>query len=157
LGKALGGASGGYTSGHGAIIEWLRQRSRPYLFSNALMPAITATSLAALDLIEENDALRRRLAENAARFRSGMERFGFKLVPGSHPIIPVMLGEAPLAVAMAERLLAEGIYVIAFSYPVVPKGQARIRTQMSAAHSPEQIDRAIDAFARAGRALGVIP
>jgi glycine C-acetyltransferase len=157
LGKALGGASGGYTSGHGAIIEWLRQRSRPYLFSNALMPAITATSLAALDLIEENDALRRRLVENAARFRSGMERLGFKLVPGSHPIIPVMLGEAPLAVAMAERLLAEGIYVIAFSYPVVPKGQARIRTQMSAAHSPEQIDRAIDAFARAGRALGVIP
>jgi len=157
LGKALGGASGGYTSGHGSIIEWLRQRSRPYLFSNALMPAITATSLAALDLIEENDALRRRLAENAARFRSGMERLGFKLVPGSHPIIPVMLGEAPLAVAMAERLLAEGIYVIAFSYPVVPKGQARIRTQMSAAHSPEQIDRAIDAFARAGRALGVIP
>ena len=157
LGKALGGASGGYTSGHGSIIEWLRQRSRPYLFSNALMPAITATSLAALDLIEENDALRRRLAENAARFRSGMERLGFKLVPGSHPIIPVMLGEAPLAVAMAERLLAEGIYVIAFSYPVVPKGQARIRTQMSAAHSPEQIDRAIEAFARAGRALGVIP
>jgi glycine C-acetyltransferase len=101
--------------------------------------------------------LRRRLVENAARFRSGMERLGFKLVPGSHPIIPVMLGEAPLAVAMAERLLAEGIYVIAFSYPVVPKGQARIRTQMSAAHSPEQIDRAIDAFARAGRALGVIP
>ena len=157
LGKALGGASGGYTSGRSPIIEWLRQRSRPYLFSNALMPAITATSLAALDLIEENDALRRRLAENAARFRSGMERFGFKLVPGSHPIIPVMLGEAPLAVAMAERLLAEGIYVIAFSYPVVPKGQARIRTQMSAAHSPEQIDRAIEAFARAGRALGVIP
>jgi glycine C-acetyltransferase len=157
LGKALGGASGGYTSGHGPIIEWLRQRSRPYLFSNALMPAITATSLAALDLIEENDSLRSRLAENAARFRSGMERLGFKLVPGSHPIIPVMLGEAPLAVAMAERLLAEGIYVIAFSYPVVPKGQARIRTQMSAAHSPEQIDRAIDAFARAGRALGVIP
>ena len=157
LGKALGGASGGYTSGRGPIIEWLRQRSRPYLFSNALMPAITATSLAALDLIEENDSLRSRLAENAARFRSGMERLGFKLVPGSHPIIPVMLGEAPLAVAMAERLLAEGIYVIAFSYPVVPKGQARIRTQMSAAHSPEQIDRAIDAFARAGRALGVIP
>jgi glycine C-acetyltransferase len=156
LGKALGGASGGYTSGRAPIIEWLRQRSRPYLFSNALMPAITATSLAALDLIEENDVLRRRLAENAARFRSGMERLGFKLVPGSHPIIPVMLGEAPLAVAMAEHLLADGIYVIAFSYPVVPKGQARIRTQMSAAHAPEQIDRAIEAFARAGRALGVI-
>jgi glycine C-acetyltransferase len=156
LGKALGGASGGYTSGRAPIIEWLRQRSRPYLFSNALMPAITATSLAALDLIEESDVLRRRLAENAARFRSGMERLGFKLVPGSHPIIPVMLGEAPLAVAMAEHLLADGIYVIAFSYPVVPKGQARIRTQMSAAHAPDQIDRAIEAFARAGRALGVI-
>lgn len=156
LGKALGGASGGYTSGRRVIIEWLRQRSRPYLFSNALMPAITATSMAALDLIEENNSLRRRLAENAARFRTGLQKLGFKLVPGSHPIIPVMLGEAPLAVAMAERLLAEGIYVIAFSYPVVPNGQARIRTQMSAAHSPEQIDRAVAAFGRAGRALGVI-
>ncbi len=156
LGKALGGASGGYTSGRYQIVEWLRQRSRPYLFSNALMPAIAAASLAALDLIEESDALRRRLAENAERFRAGMQTLGFTLVSGSHPIIPVMLGEAPLALAMAERLLAEGIYAIAFSYPVVPKGQARIRTQMSAAHTPAQIDRAIDAFGRVGRALGVI-
>ncbi len=156
LGKALGGASGGYTSGRREIVEWLRQRSRPYLFSNALMPAIAAASLAALDLIEESDALRERLAANAERFRAGMTRLGFRLVPGSHPIIPVMLGEAPLAAAMAEALLAEGIYVIAFSHPVVPKGQARIRTQMSAAHGTEQIDRAIDAFGRVGRALGVI-
>ncbi|MCI0431685.1 MAG: glycine C-acetyltransferase [Rhodospirillales bacterium] len=156
LGKALGGASGGYTSGRAQIVEWLRQRSRPYLFSNALMPAIAAASLVALDLIEESDALRRRLAENAERFRAGMRKLGFRLVPGSHPIIPVMLGEAPLAVAMADALLAEGIYVIAFSYPVVPKGQARIRTQMSAAHTAEQIDRALDAFGRVGRALGVI-
>ncbi len=156
LGKALGGASGGYTSGRAQIVEWLRQRSRPYLFSNALMPAIAAASLVALDLIEESDALRRRLAENAERFRAGMRKLGFRLVPGAHPIIPVMLGEAPLAVAMADALLAEGIYVIAFSYPVVPKGQARIRTQMSAAHTAEQIDRALDAFGRVGRALGVI-
>ncbi|MGH6933528.1 MAG: glycine C-acetyltransferase [Dongiaceae bacterium] len=156
LGKALGGASGGYTSGRGEIVAWLRQRSRPYLFSNALMPAIAAASLAALDLIEESDALRRRLVENAERFRAGMRKLGFTLAPGSHPIIPVMLGEAKLAGEMAERLLAEGIYVIAFSYPVVPKGQARIRTQMSAAHTPEQIERAVDAFGRVGRGLGVI-
>jgi glycine C-acetyltransferase len=156
LGKALGGASGGYTSGRREIVEWLRQRSRPYLFSNALMPAIAAASLAALELIEESEELRLRLSRNAERFRAGMHKLGFRLVPGSHPIIPVMLGEAPLAAAMAERLLAEGIYVIAFSYPVVPQGQARIRTQMSAAHEPEHIDRAIAAFARAGRELGVI-
>jgi glycine C-acetyltransferase len=156
LGKALGGASGGYTSGRREIVEWLRQRSRPYLFSNALMPAIAAASLTALDLIEESDALRRRLVENAERFRVGMRKLGFTLVSGSHPIIPVMLGEAKLAGEMAERLLSEGIYVIAFSYPVVPKGQARIRTQMSAAHSPQQIDRAIDAFGSVGRALKLI-
>jgi glycine C-acetyltransferase len=156
LGKALGGASGGYTSGRREIVEWLRQRSRPYLFSNALMPAIAAASLAALDLIEESDDLRRKLGANAARFRAGMAKLGFTLVPGEHPIIPVMLGEAPLAATMAEQLLAEGIYVIAFSYPVVPKGKARIRTQMSAAHSFQQIDRAVDAFGRVGRALGVI-
>jgi glycine C-acetyltransferase len=156
LGKALGGASGGYTSGRAEIVEWLRQRSRPYLFSNALMPAIAAASLTALDLIEESDALRAQLEANAHRFRAGMEKLGFRLVPGRHPIIPVMLGEATLASAVAEALLAEGIYVIAFSYPVVPKGAARIRTQMSAAHSPQQIDRAIDAFGRVGRALGVI-
>jgi glycine C-acetyltransferase len=156
LGKALGGASGGYTSGRREIVEWLRQRSRPYLFSNALMPTIAAASLVALDLIEESDALRDRLRANAERFRAGMAKLGFTLVPGEHPIIPVMLGEAPLAAAMAERLLAEGIYVIAFSYPVVPKGKARIRTQMSAAHTPRQIDRAVDAFGRVGRTLGVI-
>ena len=120
------------------------------------MPAIAATSMAALDLHRESDELRRRLAENADRFRTGHGEARLQAGPRDHPIIPVMLGEAPLAAAMAERLLAEGIYVIAFSYPVVPKGQARIRTQMSAAHSPEQIDRAVAAFGRAGRALGVI-
>jgi glycine C-acetyltransferase len=156
LGKALGGASGGYTSGRREIVEWLRQRSRPYLFSNALMPAIAVASLTALDLIEESDALRAQLEANAQRFRAGMEKLGFRLVRGRHPIIPVMLGEATLASAMADALLAEGVYVIAFSYPVVPKGAARIRTQMSAAHSPQQIDRAIEAFGRVGRALGVI-
>jgi glycine C-acetyltransferase len=156
LGKALGGASGGYTSGRREIVEWLRQRSRPYLFSNALMPAIAAASLTALDLIEESDALRAQLEANAQRFRAGMEKLGFRLVRGRHPIIPVMLGEATLASAMADALLAEGVYVIAFSYPVVPKGAARIRSQMSAAHSPQQIDRAIEAFGRVGRALGVI-
>ena len=156
LGKALGGASGGYTSGRREIVEWLRQRSRPYLFSNALMPAIAAASISALDLIEQGDDLRRKLVRNAEHFRGGMQKLGFRLVPGSHPIIPVMLGEASLAAAMAERLLAEGIYVIAFSYPVVPKGQARIRTQMSAAHEPGHVERAIEAFARAGRELGVI-
>jgi glycine C-acetyltransferase len=137
-------------------VEWLRQRSRPYLFSNALMPAIAAASLTALDLIEESDALRAQLEANAQRFRAGMEKLGFRLVRGRHPIIPVMLGEATLASAMADALLAEGVYVIAFSYPVVPKGAARIRTQISAAHSPQQIDRAIEAFGRVGRALGVI-
>jgi glycine C-acetyltransferase len=156
LGKALGGASGGYTSGRRETVEWLRQRSRPYLFSNALMPTIAAASLAALDLIEESDALRDRLRANAERFRAGMAKLGFRLVTGEHPIIPVMLGEATLAAAMADALLAEGIYVIAFSYPVVPKGAARIRTQMSAAHTAEQIDRAVAAFGRVGRALGVI-
>jgi glycine C-acetyltransferase len=121
------------------------------------MPAITAASLAALDLIEESGELRRRLFANARRFREGLKRLGFPLVPGEHPIIPVMLGDARLATEMADRLLAEGIYVIAFSYPVVPQRQARIRTQMSAAHGTDQIDRAIDAFARVGRDLGVIP
>jgi glycine C-acetyltransferase len=156
LGKALGGASGGYTSGRREIVAWLRQRSRPYLFSNALMPAIAAASLTALDLIEESDRLRAQLARNAERFRAGMQTLGFTLVPGRHPIIPVMLGEATLASAMADALLAEGIYVIAFSFPVVPKGAARIRTQMSAAHTAQQIDRAVEAFGRVGRALGVI-
>ncbi|MBI3185929.1 MAG: glycine C-acetyltransferase [Myxococcales bacterium] len=156
LGKALGGASGGYTAGRKEIVEWLRQRSRPYLFSNTLMPAIAATSLKALDLLEQSDALRKKLRENSAHFRAGMERLGFKLTGREHPIIPVMLGDAKLATAMAERLLEEGIYVIGFSYPVVPQGQARIRTQMSAAHERAHLDRALEAFAKVGRELGVI-
>ncbi|MDE3102081.1 MAG: glycine C-acetyltransferase, partial [Chloroflexota bacterium] len=157
LGKALGGASGGYTSGRKEIVDYLRQRSRPYLFSNTLMPAIAATSVAVLDLLESASDLRDRLFANARRFRDGMTRSGFRLVPGEHPIVPVMLGDAVLATRMADELLARGIYVIAFSYPVVPKGQARIRVQLSAAHSPEQVDRAVAAFADVGRALGVIP
>ena len=157
LGKALGGASGGYTSGRREIVDYLRQRSRPYLFSNTLMPAIATTSVAVLDLLESASDLRDRLFANARRFRDGMTRSGFRLVPGEHPIVPVMLGDAVLATRMADELLARGIYVIAFSYPVVPKGQARIRVQLSAAHSPEQVDRAVAAFADVGRALGVIP
>jgi glycine C-acetyltransferase len=156
LGKALGGASGGYTAGPRQVIHWLRQRSRPYLFSNTLAPPIAAASLAVLDLLETSDALRVKLRENAAFFRAGMERLGFRLSPGEHPIIPVLLGDARLAGAMAERLLAEGIYVVGFSFPVVPKGQARIRTQMSAAHDRQHLDRALAAFAKVGRELGVI-
>jgi glycine C-acetyltransferase len=156
LGKALGGASGGYTSGRGPIVEWLRQRSRPYLFSNSLAPVIAATSIKVLDLLEESGELRERLAANGRRFRAGLAGLGFALVPGEHPIIPVMLGEAKLAQEMAARLLDEGIYVIGFSYPVVPEGRARIRTQMSAAHTDAQIDRALAAFAKVGCALGVI-
>ena len=156
LGKALGGASGGYTSGHKEIVAWLRQRSRPYLFSNTLAPTIAGASLKVIDLLEGSDELRARLRDNAAHFRAGMERLGFRLVPGEHPIIPVMLGEATLARDMANRLLDEGIYVIGFSYPVVPKGQARIRVQISAAHRREDIDRAHAAFAKVGRELGVI-
>ena len=158
LGKALGGASGGYTASRRQVVELLRQRSRPYLFSNSLAPAIAAASLACLNLLgtEEGAALRRRVRENGAYFREKMTALGFRLVPGEHPIIPVMLGDAKLAGAMAEALLEEGVYVIGFSYPVVPKGQARIRTQMSAAHSEEQIDRAIAAFGKVGKALGAI-
>jgi len=156
LGKALGGASGGYTSARREIVGWLRQRSRPYLFSNTLMPAIAGASMAALDLLESSDDLRRKLKDNSAFFRSQMLALGFKLVPGEHPIIPVMLGDAKLAKDMADRMLAEGIYVIGFSYPVVPQGQARIRTQMSAAHERPQIERAVAAFAKVGRELGVI-
>jgi len=157
LGKALGGASGGYLSGRKEIVEWLRQRSRPYLFSNTLAPVIAATSIAVLDLLEEEgEALRGKLWRNAAHFRAGMEKLGFDLLPGDHAIIPVMLGDAKLATAMADALLEEGIYVIGFSYPVVPKGQARIRTQMSAAHELEHLDRAIEAFGRVGKKLGVI-
>ena len=158
LGKALGGASGGYVSGRAAIVALLRQRSRPYLFSNSLAPAITAASVKVLQILqgEEGRALREKLTANAERFRAGMSAAGFTLVPGEHPIIPVMLGDARLAGEMASRLLAEGVYVVGFSFPVVPKGKARIRTQMSAAHSFEQIDRAIEAFTRVGRELGVI-
>ena len=156
LGKALGGASGGYTSGRREIIEWLRQRSRPYLFSNALAPAIAAATLKVLDLIESGADLRARLAGNSRRFRDGLETLGFDLVPGRHPIIPVLLGEARLAGDLAEKLLDEGVYVVAFSYPVVPMGQARIRAQMSAAHSGKQVDLAVAAFAKVGRELGVI-
>jgi glycine C-acetyltransferase len=156
LGKALGGASGGYTAARKEIVGWLRQRSRPYLFSNSLAPMITATSLAALDLLRGSDDLRNTLRENSTRFRTGMESAGFALAGAEHPIIPVMLGDARMASEMANRLLAEGIYVIGFSFPVVPKGEARIRTQMSAAHTPEHIDRAVDAFTRVGHDLGVV-
>lgn len=158
LGKALGGASGGYTAARGPIVEWLRQRSRPYLFSNSLAPMIATTSIAILDMLEleKGGELRAHLHANTERFRSGMTAMGFDLVPGEHPIIPVMLGDARLASEMSDRLLAQGIYVVGFSFPVVPKGQARIRTQMSAAHTPEQVDRAVDAFTDVGRELGVI-
>lgn len=156
LGKALGGASGGYTSAHKEIVDWLRQRSRPYLFSNTLAPVVAATSLAALDLLEGSDTLRKRLIENGHYFRTGLQQLGFTLVEGEHPIVPVMLGEAALAQQMAERLLKQGIYVIGFSFPVVPKNKARIRVQLSAAHERDHLDRAIAAFATVGRDLGVI-
>jgi glycine C-acetyltransferase len=156
LGKALGGASGGYTSGRREVIDWLRQRSRPYLFSNTLMPAIAAASLKVFDIVEQGDALRKKLTANAERFRSGMGKAGFTLAGAGHPIIPVMLGDARIAQEMAQRLLGHGIYVIGFSFPVVPKGQARIRTQMSAAHSAEDIDRAVAAFSAVGKELGVV-
>jgi glycine C-acetyltransferase len=156
LGKALGGASGGYTSGRRQVVDWLRQRSRPYLFSNTLMPAIAGASLKVFDMIEKGGALRQKLYGNAARFRSGMTKLGFRLAGADHPIIPVMLGDAALAQEMAQRLLGHGIYVIGFSFPVVPKGQARIRTQMSAAHSEADIDRAVAAFGEVGKELGVI-
>ena len=158
LGKALGGASGGYTAGRKDIVALLRQRSRPYLFSNTLAPSIATASLKVLELLSgaEGAALRRRVRENGGHFRHAMAELGFTLVPGEHPIIPVMLGDASLATRMADALLAEGVYVIGFSYPVVPKGKARIRTQMSAAHTPEEIDRAVAAFAKVGKALGVI-
>ena len=156
LGKALGGASGGYTSARKEVVAWLRQRSRPYLFSNSLAPAIVAASLKVLELLEGGGELRERLGDNSRYFRREMEAAGFTLAGADHPIIPVMIGDAGLAGRMAEALLDEGIYVIGFSFPVVPRGQARIRTQMSAAHSREQLDRAIQAFGRVGRKLGVI-
>ena len=156
LGKALGGGSGGYVAARKEVIEWLRQRSRPYLFSNSIPPVVACVSLAVLELLEAAPELRTRLFENTRYFRSGLERAGFKLRPGEHPIIPVMLGDAALAGRMADQLLARGVYVIGFSYPVVPKGQARIRTQMSAALTREQLDQAVEAFAAVGRELGVV-
>ena len=157
LGKALGGASGGYVSGRAAVVGWLRQRSRPYLFSNSIAPVVAATTLAVLDLLESDAAPRRRLAENAAWFRARLAAEGFSLVRGEHPIIPVMIGDAALAVRMADRLLELGVYAIGFSYPVVPMGKARIRTQMCAAHTQPMLEKAAAAFAQAGRELGVIP
>ena len=156
LGKALGGASGGYTSGRKEVVEWLRQRSRPYLFSNTLAPVIAATSLKVLDMLEASTDRRDRLMENAVHFRARMGAAGFDLLPGEHPIIPVMLRDPKLAQDMAARLDAKRVYVAPFSFPVVPKGQDRIRTQMSAAHSRAELDTAIDAFIDVGRDMGVI-
>ena len=156
LGKALGGASGGFTSGRKEIVAWLRQRSRPYLFSNSVAPTIAAASIAVLDLLERDSSLREQLHENAAWFRSKMTERGFDLKPGEHPIIPVMLGDARLATKMADMLLQRGIYVIGFSFPVVPEGQARIRTQMSAGLSREQLEHAVEAFTEVGLELKVI-
>ena len=156
LGKALGGASGGYTSGKKAVIDWLRQRSRPYLFSNSVAPPIVSASLKVFDMMANGHELREQLWRNAAHFRTRMEEAGFTLAGKDHPIIPVMLGDAKLANDMANKLMSKGVYVIGFSYPVVPKGQARIRTQMSAAHTIEHVDTAVDAFIEVGRELGVI-
>jgi glycine C-acetyltransferase len=159
LGKALGGASGGYIAGRQVVVDLLRQRSRPYLFSNSLAPSIVTASLAAMKLLQSDEgaALRERVNANAAHFRHAMAGLGFNLVPGQHAIVPVLLGDAQLASRMADALLEEGIYVVGFSFPVVPKGKARIRTQMSAAHTPGQIDRAVAAFSKVGKALGAIP
>ncbi|MGE3306102.1 MAG: aminotransferase class I/II-fold pyridoxal phosphate-dependent enzyme, partial [Rhizobiaceae bacterium] len=146
----------GYTSGRKQVVDWLRQRSRPYLFSNTLMPAIAGASLKVLDMLEQGDDLRRKLYANANRFREAMTGAGFRLAGAGHPIIPVMIGDAALAGEMAAKMLERGIYVVGFSFPVVPKGQARIRTQMSAAHSFDDIDRAVEAFAAVGRELGML-
>ena len=156
FGKALGGASGGYVAARKEIVAWLRQRSRPYLFSNSIAPPVAAATLKVLELLEGSQDLRNRVHSNARYFREQMQRLGFDLLPGEHPIIPVMLGEAPLAVQLAERVQNEGVYVVAFSYPVVPHGKARIRTQMSAAHTTPQLNRVVSAFSNAGRALGII-
>ncbi|EKD70226.1 MAG: hypothetical protein ACD_46C00597G0001 [uncultured bacterium] len=156
LGKALGGASGGYTSGRKEIIAWLRQRSRPYLFSNTLAPTIAATSVKVLEMLEANQHLIKKVHQNSAYFRKAMEKLGFKLVSGDHPIIPVMLGDAKLASTFADAMLHEGVYVIGFSFPVVPHHQARIRTQMSAGHETHHLDQAIAAFEKIGRELNVI-
>ncbi len=156
LGKALGGGSGGYVAARREVIEWLRQRSRPYLFSNSIPPVVAAASLAVLDLLEGGTQLREQLMENARYFRAAMTQAGFDLKPGEHPIIPVMLGDAALATRMADALLARGVYVIGFSFPVVPRGQARIRTQMSAALTRPELERAVAAFTEVGRELGVL-
>ena len=156
LGKALGGSIGGYIAGPQAVIDLLRQRARPYLFSNSLPPAIVAAGIEALRLVEEGDALRAQLFENAEYWRAGLTRLGFQLLPGEHPIVPVMLGDAHLAQAMSARLFAEGVYVSGFFFPVVPKGQARIRTQMNARLSRDQLDRGLDAFEIAGKDVGVL-
>ncbi len=156
LGKAMGGASGGFTAARGEVVEWLRQRSRPYLFSNSVAPGIVGASLRMLDMLAAGDELRAALWRNTARFRQLMTEAGFTLAGADHPIIPVMIGDAAKAAAFADALLEEGIYVIGFSFPVVPRGQARIRTQMSAAHSTEQVDAAVDAFTRVGRDMGII-
>ena len=156
LGKALGGASGGYTSAKKEVVEWLRQRSRPYLFSNTLAPVITATTQTVLEMIDSRPELRKRLFENAEFFRKEMTELGFTLAGAGHPIIPVMLGDAELAQNFAAQMLKEGIYVIGFSFPVVPEGQARIRTQMSASHSMENVESAIQAFKKIGLQLGII-
>jgi glycine C-acetyltransferase len=156
LGKTLGGAAGGFTCARADVVDYLRQRSRPYLFSNSLPPPIVMAATRALELVEKSSELRDRLHANAARMRAALEGAGFAVRPGNHPILPVMIGDAALATRLADRLLEKGIYVIGFSYPVVPQGQARIRIQMSAAHTHEQIDRAAAAFADAGRELGVV-
>ncbi|HET8725457.1 MAG TPA: glycine C-acetyltransferase [Anaeromyxobacteraceae bacterium] len=156
LGKALGGAAGGFVAGRREVVDLLRQRARPYLFSNTVAPPIVGATLAALDLLEGSTVLRDRLMENARRFREGMTAAGFSLKPGFHPIVPIMLGDARLAVDFARDLLDEGIYVIGFSFPVVPRGEARIRVQLSAAHTPAMVDRAVEAFVKVGRRRGVI-
>jgi glycine C-acetyltransferase len=156
LGKALGGASGGFTTGRREIVELLRQRSRPYLFSNTVAPAIVGASMAVFELLDRESSLRERVMSNARAFRDGMTRAGFTIKEGIHPIVPIMLGDARLAADMARAMLEEGIYVIGFSYPVVPKGEARIRVQLSAAHEPAHVERAIEAFTKVGRSLGII-
>jgi glycine C-acetyltransferase len=155
LGKALGGASGGYTSGRGEIVELLRQRSRPYLFSNTLCPSLAGATLKVLELLTESTALRDKLEANTKFFREAMTKLGFSILPGEHPIVPIMLGEAALAARFADAMLARGVYVIGFSYPVVPKGKARLRTQISAAHSREELAFAVEQFAEVKRELGL--
>ena len=157
FGKALGGASGGFTSGRKEVIELLRQRSRPYLFSNTIAPAIVGATIACIDRLSASTELRDKLAANTEHFRREIAAAGFEIKPGEHPIVPIMLGDARLAAELADQLLERGVYVIGFSYPVVPKGQARIRVQVSAAHEIADLDRAVAAFAAAGRDLGVVP